>query len=179
MQKYLTSSTQRKGILLAVDLPNGFLTTPECKAVVAKVVNNASRFHQVWATRFLNRNPNFARQVNWDEMVCGKETELCAKLTPVVSKTFEKSSYAPPPEMMRALQDDGITTVVVCGIDTDACVMASAWGIFDARIETFVVSDGCASGGGQEYHEAAIKLLQRNIGAEYVVPFRELPSMLF
>ncbi|MDV2996958.1 MAG: hypothetical protein N4J56_006663 [Chroococcidiopsis sp. SAG 2025] len=52
-QAQSTPSNQRKGILLAVDLQNGFLTTPECKAVVPKVVERASQFHQVWATRFL------------------------------------------------------------------------------------------------------------------------------
>ena len=56
----------------------------------------------------------------------------------------------------------------MCGVDTDACVMATA-GLFDAGFETFVVSDGCASSGGQEYHEAAIKILERNIGAQYVI----------
>ena len=177
-QAYLTSSSQRKGILLAVDLQNGFLTSPECKAVVPKVVTNASQFHQVWATRFFNRNPNFSRQVNWNEMVSGQETELSTTLTPVVSKTFEKPSYSPPRELIQALQSDAITTVAVCGVDTDACVMATVLELFDARIETFVVSDGCASSGGHEHHESAVKLLKRNIGAQYVVSFSELPTML-
>ena len=173
-----TSSSQRKGILLAVDLQNGFLTSPECKAIVPKVVANANQFYQVWATRFFNRNPNFSRQVNWNEMVSGQETELDTTLTPVISKTFEKPSYSPPSELIQALQSDTITTVAVCGIDTDACVMAAVLEVFDAGIETFVVSDGCASSGGQEYHESAIKLLKRNIGAQYVVSFSELPAML-
>ena len=64
-QAYFTSS-KRKGILLAVDLQNGFLTTPECKAVVPKVVTHGSQFNQVWATRFFNRNFNFSRQLNWN-----------------------------------------------------------------------------------------------------------------
>ncbi len=41
-----TLSSQRKGILLSVDLQNGFLITPECEAVVPKVVEYASQFHQ-------------------------------------------------------------------------------------------------------------------------------------
>ena len=172
-------SSQRKGILLATDLQNGFLLTPECEAVVPKVVAHARQFYQVWATRFFNRNPNFSRQVSWNEMVSGQETELSTTLSPVVSKTFDKPSYSPiSPALLLALQSDAITTVAVCGVDTDACVMATALGLFDAGFETFVVSDGCASGGGQEYHEAAIKILQRNIGAPYVISFSELPAML-
>lgn len=174
-----TPKRQRKTILLAVDLQNGFLTTPECEAVVPKVVDNASQFHQVWATRFFNRNPNFSRQVDWNEMVSGEETELSPILTPVVSKTFDKPSYSPvSPPLLRALRSNAITTVAICGVDTDACVMATAIGLFDAGLETFVVSDGCASSGGQEYHEAAIKILKRNIGEKYVIPFNELPAML-
>lgn len=202
-QAQSTSLSQRKGILLAVDLQNGFLITPECQAVVPKVVAHASQFHQVWATRFFNRNPNFSRQVNWNEMVSGQETELSSALIGVVSKTFDKPSYSPmspaplqlnirsrfffphastsvmmSPALLQALQRDAITTVAVCGVDTDACVMATALGLFDAGFETFVVSDACASSGGQEYHEAAIKILKRNIGEKYVISFSELPTML-
>lgn len=122
-----TLSSQRKGILLAVDLQNGFLITPECEAVVPKVVEHASQFHQVWATRFFNRNANFSRQLSWNEMVSGQETELSTTLSPVVSKTFDKPSYSPvSPALLQALQSDAITTVAVCGVDTDACVMATA-----------------------------------------------------
>ena len=92
----LDLSGDRKGILLAVDMQNGFLTTPETEEVLTNVVDNADLFDQVWATRFFNRNPNFSRQVNWDEMVSGLETELDSSLTPVVSKTFDKPSYSPP-----------------------------------------------------------------------------------
>jgi nicotinamidase-related amidase len=56
--------------------------------------------------------------------------------------------------------------------------MATALGLFDAGFETFVVSDGCASSGGQEYHETAIKILKRNIGAQYVISFKRLYSLL-
>ncbi len=178
-QAQSTPSSKRKGLLLAVDLQNGFLITPECEAVVPKVVAHARQFHQVWATRFFNRNANFSRQLNWNEMVSGAETELSTTLSPVVSKIFDKPSYSPvSPALLHALQSDAITTVAICGVDTDACVMATALGLFDAGFETFVVSDGCASSGGQEYHEAAIKILERNIGERYVIPFSELPAML-
>ena len=174
----LDSSGDRKGILLAVDMQNGFLTTPETEEVLTNVVDNADLFDQVWATRFFNRNPNFSRQVNWDEMVSGPETELDSSLTPVVSKTFDKPSYSPPADdLIQALHNEGIATVVVAGVDTDACVMDTALELFDAGIETYVVSDGSASSGGTEYHEAGIKLLERNIGEDYVVPFSELPPM--
>lgn len=176
---YVDGQDMIKGILLAVDLQNSFLITPECVAVVPKVVAHASQFHQVWATRFFNRNPNFSRQVNWNEMVSGQGTELSYALIGIVSKTFDKPSYSSmSPALLQALQRDAITTVAVCGVDTDACVMATALGLFDAGFETFVVSDACASSGGQEYHEAAIKILKRNIGEKYVISFSELPTML-
>ncbi len=112
-------------------------------------------------------------------MVSGQKTELSTTLIPVVSKTFDKPSYSPMSlALLQALKNDAITTVAVCGVDTDACVMATALGLFDAGFETFVVSDGCATSGGQEYHAAAIKILERNIGAQYVIPFSKLPAML-
>ena len=172
------TSGDRKGILLAVDMQNGFLTTPETEEVLENVVDNADLFDQVWATRFFNRNPNFSRQVNWDEMVSGPETELDSNLTPIVSKTFDKPSYSPPADdLIQALQNEGITTVAIAGVDTDACVTDTALELFDAGIETYVISDGTASSGGQEYHESGISLLERNIGEDYVVSFSELPPM--
>ena len=176
-QREIAVRSKSKRILLAVDLQNGFLTTPECKAVIPKVVANVNRFDRVWATRFFNRNSNFSRQVNWNKMISEPETKLDSSLTLVVSKAFDKPTYSPPDELLQALQDDAIATVAVCGVDTDACVMATVLKIFDAGIETFVVSDGCASSGGTEYHESAIKLLKRNIGEQYVVSFSELHTM--
>jgi nicotinamidase-related amidase len=62
------------------------------------------------------------------------------------------------------LHEREIDTVVLCGVDTDACVMATALDAFDHGLRPLVLSDLCASSGGDSYHQAALMLLERNIG---------------
>ena len=178
-QAFPTLLTQRKGILLAVDLQNSFLTTPRCQAIVPKVVDNAERFHQVWATRFFDSSSTDCWQQG--RIVSRKLTEFSTTLSPVIGKTFTMDSdfllYLH--QLFAALKSEAITTVAVCGVDTNACaIYKTVLNLFSAEIETFVVIDAYASIHGQKCHQAEIELLECLIGEQYVVSFSELPIMV-
>ncbi|HCR80872.1 MAG TPA: hypothetical protein DIV47_00085 [Candidatus Pacebacteria bacterium] len=51
----------------------------------------------------------------------------------------------------------------MCGIDTDACVLASAYEAFDLGYEVKVLKDLSRGHDGQEYVAAARKLIDINI----------------
>ncbi|WP_408634333.1 cysteine hydrolase family protein [Mycoplasmopsis fermentans] len=59
--------------------------------------------------------------------------------------------------------------IYICGIDTDCCVQATAVNLFEKRIRPIVLSNYCASNGGPESHEAALKTLSRAIGKENII----------
>jgi len=58
----------------------------------------------------------------------------------------------------------GWSDLVLCGIDTDACVYDSAVDAYQTGIRPWIVTDACASSGGPAYHEAALLLASRNVG---------------
>ena len=70
---------------------------------------------------------------------------------------------------LNELRQSGTTEVSLCGIDTDACVMATALDLFQNGIRPVVLAEACASHAGPDYHEAGLKLLARLIGREQIV----------
>jgi len=59
--------------------------------------------------------------------------------------------------LIQKLKDDGINSVLVCGLITSVCVQHSAFGIFEAGFRTLLVEDACADR-GRARHDAAIFL---------------------
>jgi nicotinamidase-related amidase len=57
----------------------------------------------------------------------------------------------------------------LCGIDTDACVYDSAVAAYQSGYRPWIVTDACASTGGAQYHDAALLLASRNIGAHQLI----------
>lgn len=60
-------------------------------------------------------------------------------------------------QLLDVLRDDGVDTVLVCGLITSVCVQHSAFGIFEAGYRTILVTDACADR-GKARHEAALAL---------------------
>lgn len=73
--------------------------------------------------------------------------------------------------MLDALKQDGIDTVLVCGLITSVCVQHSAFGVFEAGYRTILVTDACADR-GRERHEAALALY-----GDYMYELRTVDSL--
>lgn len=72
---------------------------------------------------------------------------------------INKSSWSSTSDtgLLDILQQDGIDTVLVCGLITSVCVQHSAFGVFEAGYRTMLVTDACADR-GKARHEAALAL---------------------
>ncbi|MFC4787147.1 cysteine hydrolase family protein [Nocardioides sp. MAHUQ-72] len=67
----------------------------------------------------------------------------------------------------------GDAPLVLCGVATECCVLATAFAAADAGREVQVVSDACA-GAGPELHEAALRIMDANSPLISVVTMRDL-----
>ena len=56
----------------------------------------------------------------------------------------------------------------VIGCDTDACILATAFKLFDENYEFRVLSDYCFSSGGKEVHDSAVEIMKRNFGTAVI-----------
>ena len=78
---------------------------------------------------------------------------------------YDKHAYSSVDEQFLAeLRRHDIEEVHICGIDTDVCVTQSAVDLFEAGVRPVVLAASCASHGGPEFHEYALRILRRLIG---------------
>jgi nicotinamidase-related amidase len=122
-------------------------------------------------TQFINHPDSpYARYMNWNRLTDPAETAIVSSLAPHAEIVFTKSIYTSlTPEVLQFLKDRQIETVYICGIDTDCCVLQTAVDLFEQTIHPYVLLDYCASNGGPESHEAAIRVLTRSIGAANLI----------
>jgi nicotinamidase-related amidase len=76
----------------------------------------------------------FARQLGWQP--APDDDSLIA-----ADHVFIKHGYAPTPETISHLKSLAPERVLVCGIQTDTCVLAAGFALFDAGLQPTLISD--------------------------------------
>lgn len=163
-------------ILIVVDVQNGFIKTPEHIEKANRIVNlvESGKFDKIVATKFTNyTGSRYEKYFNWSGLKTSDETDLYGKLKADVDAVFRKTTYSCVDddfiELLTELNDyEDVEEVYICGLDTDACVLATAVGLFDRTITPIVLEDYCFSTGGEQCHEAGLKCLERTIGKNQI-----------
>jgi nicotinamidase-related amidase len=76
----------------------------------------------------------FQRQLGWQP--AAHDQSLVA-----ADRIFIKHGYAPTAEMLGYLRQLNPERVLVCGIQTDTCVLAAGFALFDAGLQPTLISD--------------------------------------
>ena len=169
-----------KALLLIVDVQKGFLQTAETRAVVPCINELVTAWQErswpVAYSRFINlENSNWQRLRDWHELTDEPATQLADGLIVTGNYIFKKSTYAAwSPETAAVCAGQGITDVVIAGVDTNECVLATALAVFDAGLTPWVAENCCASNGGSKPHAAAIGLLKPLLGEQQIVKSSQL-----
>ena len=81
------------------------------------------------------------------------------------SNLFEKASYSifKSNEFANFLKRNQITKLWLCGIDIDACVLASAFDAFDLNYEVEVLTDLSLSHSGERLDNTALEIIKKNL----------------
>ena len=159
-------------MLLIVDLQLGFIT-PKTKKVISVIesAKNSLDYDVCVYSRFYNsKETSFSRILNWKRFQSIEEQEI---VLPIDKKDFvvSKDTYsAVTRELKYIIDTHQIERAYICGIDTDSCVLATAFELFDNGVEPVILIDGCASTGGDEVHCAAEMIMKRSFGKENVNP---------
>ncbi|KAL3766719.1 hypothetical protein ACHAWO_001151 [Cyclotella atomus] len=125
--------------------------------------------HSPWLHQFTRlhqgRIPPVVEQSNeWEEFATPLQNE------PVITKT-SWSSTSGNTGLLDILKDDGIDSVLVCGLITSVCVQHSAFGVFEAGFRTILVTNACADR-GKARHDAALALY-----GDYMYELRTVSSL--
>lgn len=157
--------------LVIVDMQKGFITDKleQLESNIASLIEK-HEFKCILATQFINsKESNFIKLLDWDEMQEGSEgSGICSKLINFKISVFRKYTYGCT-ELIKFLTENQVRKAIIVGVDTDACILKMALDLFDSDIEPYVLAEYCGSSGGIDYHNSAIKLLQRSIGDSNVI----------
>lgn len=97
--------------------------------------------------RLLGRMPSVATVERHDESVTPFARQLGWQPAPdddsliAADRIFIKHGYAPTPDTLLHLKSLAPDRVLVCGIQTDTCVLAAGFALFDAGLQPTLISD--------------------------------------
>ena len=166
--------------LLIIDVQAGFVNensrhvVPVIRALADEWLDDRA---PIYMSQFTNKpGSQWERLLGWKRLQGEDEIRFCSELE-LVSKravTYRKESYScMVGRFLRDLRKHRWTDVVLCGIATDGCVLATAVDLFEYagwNIRPIVVRDACASHAGENVNDAGLLLIERFIGREQVIP---------
>jgi nicotinamidase-related amidase len=155
--------------LIVVDVQKFFLyAAPD--DLVAKIVRHI-RKHDYDAIAFTvfknNLESNFVKSLNWTKCSRDEDTILPREFDPYINaqNVVSRSTYSAfsGTNLDQYLRERNIDTVVLCGVDTDACVLATAFSAFDLGYKIRV--DFAITYSNGELEDEARAILERSLTA--------------
>ena len=143
-------------ILSIINMQRGF-NPPQ--TLVNAIADQCRYYDVIVATRFINMPDSaFVHVLHYDRMMTSPDIDIIPALLPYADIIADKHGYS-----AASLLPDG--DVDLCGMDTDACIMATALDLFNKpNTAALILPTLCASSGGIAIHHAALDMLQRNVG---------------
>lgn len=166
------TSSRNPRALIVVDAQQGFITAADKDRTTMDYIEwlcHSPQFDVVIATRFINHDSSvFRRFMNYTSM---GHDDPASRLNDCVEDRADlvvsKFSYGLDQFQLdyveELLNNHDIDSALVVGFDTDACVLAVAYSLVELNVLPVIDSRGCASSGGSDVHEAALKIAARNM----------------
>lgn len=111
--------------------------------------------------------------LKWNKLKNEKEQEIVKDIEKYLDFIIEKDGYSGYTNdminILKSINNNLSDKVYIVGFDTDGCVLATVFDLFEDGIRPIILADYCASTGGDEYNNAGIKVLQRLIGKNNIV----------
>lgn len=157
-------------MLLVIDLQNDFISDSN-RFIINKIDNliNSDLYDKIVFTKFINSSNNFTyKKLNYTSCLTKKGQDI-----PIDTKNhfiIEKSKYsALNNDLIEYIQKHNILEIDICGIDTECCVLKTAFDLFENNYNVKVLRNYCASFISKDRHDNAISILERNIGKNNVI----------
>lgn len=123
--------------LIILDLQNCFIRD-KTKSLPQKIKEHieSQKYDFIIFSKFINsESSNFIKKLNWNKCKTSPETDIVSELSEIAAKNyiFEKNTYSifKSKEFIDFLSQNKISKLYFCGLDLDACVLASIFEAFD------------------------------------------------
>jgi len=138
--------------LLIVDVQLGFSPSKE---LIDRIIKTAESYEHVAMTRFTNKNTSLYRKVlGWN----GDGGSLVFNVQRAV--ILDKDGYGLTATHLNILKNMKCDEWHLCGLETNACVLACAFSLWDAGIHPIILPELCES----PLHVEGLKIAQRQFG---------------
>jgi len=150
--------------LIVVDLQRAFLPPP---AMVEKIRALLPEYTIVVATQFLNRPGSlYETRLNYARCQIGsEESEIVIPLRP--QAVFDRYCYGLQAPHIAWLKKQDVAQWDIVGCDTEACVLATCYALWNNAIPFRVLAHLCHSSGGADLHDAALRVMERSFGQTF------------
>ncbi len=158
--------------LIVIDVQKYFLND-KTKIVVGNIQKylkkNSGKYSKIYFTIFKNNSESPLWKISeWDGCIKSPDTDVCEEISEFTNKDnlFYKNilSAFKVPQIKDGLKHNQVSEVDLCGFDTDCCVLATAYDLFDAGIKPVVLENLTWSTSKENLHKAAIQMIERNVG---------------
>ncbi len=158
-----------KNLLVVIDVQNGFVNrnTASLPAKIANLIKS-DKFDFVAFSKFINKKEsNYFKLLGWKKMLRSPDIEIHRALREFTNSRniFEKTSYSifKSKKFLDFIKRNNIKKLYLCGIDIDACVLATAFDAFDLGYDVEVLSEYSLSHSGKGFDRAALKIINKNL----------------
>lgn len=168
----------KKSMLVVIDMQNGFMNelTRGLDARQLTFMGEVPQNVIVAGTRYVNHEhtPCYIFE-GWKDCMDGSsDAELLESISPVLTKVFSKDKYSCWNEEFRQfVSENEIEKIYFFGVNTDCCVLHSAFDCYNDLIDCAVIEDLCASTAGRDVHDAALTVLRSCITPERVITAKQ------
>lgn len=147
--------------LVIVDVQQAF---PVPEKLVERIWRYSRRFSRRIFTQFVNPPGSPFREKLGQYSCAPGSDDLRLLVAPEPGDMIiRKTGYGLKAHDLRRLKGAGVKRVIVCGIDTDACVLGVMFSLFDAGITCHIKEELCWSSTG--LHQAGLKIIRKQFPA--------------
>ena len=158
-----------KTALIILDIQNCFITDSN-KNLPQRINEHIEKqkYDFIIFTKFINsENSNFVKKLNWHKCKKSPEIDIVPELLEFSSKNhiFEKYTYSifKSKEFLVFLRENKISKLFFCGLDLDACIIASAFEAFDLGFDFEILLDLTDSSAKEHIIDSAKQVIKRNL----------------
>ena len=151
-------------ILIVVDMQNGFMTKPNYLELSTKINKflEQSNYENIILTKFINiDNSLYETKLHWFALRDNQSQDFSIKF-PNNAIIFEKFGYGLTNKQIDYIKSLNVDQIDICGLQTDACVYAIAFQMFDNEIYPNILINYCQT--SPERNEMAKQMLIHQFG---------------
>lgn len=154
--------------LVIIDVQKGFMSNDETLKIPFKIKTLVSKrsFDHIVCTQFYNEiGSPYDKLMGWLKLTDDISQEIPPEILEISERVFKKPIYSCfTEEFEKYIKENKINKLYFVGIDIDCCILKSATDSFERNIPLEVLSNYCASNGGDRSFDAALTVMTRMIG---------------